>query len=111
MWKLIPVVVALPVIVAAGLVGGITCFISITVVSFAPTATDVAALTPAIANVNAALDVVVFVIKMLVTTVVTLVLGCVYKVVVEVAADVRAKVFDITAISYCFLSIKARHPL
>ena len=101
MWKLTAVVLALPAIVAAGLVGGITCFISITVVSKAPTDTDVAAVTAAIVKPNVtALDV-GLVTKILVTTVVTVVLGCVYRVVLVVAADVLASVFDVTAISYC----------
>ena len=101
MWKLTPVVEAKPVIVAAGLVGGITCFISITVVSFAATPTDAAEVTAAKTNVKVAEAVVVLVTKILVITVVTVVLGCVYKVAVAVAAAVLASVFDVTAISYC----------
>lgn len=75
MWKLTAVVVALPAIVAAGLVGGITCFISMTVVSFAATPTEVAAVTPAITKEKDAALVVVLVTKILVTIVVVLVFG------------------------------------
>jgi len=92
---------ALPVIVAAGLVGGITCFISITVVSKLPTVTVVAALTPAMPRVKVAEELVVLVTNILVITVVVVVLGCVYRVVLVVAADVLASVLDVTAISYC----------
>jgi hypothetical protein len=95
---------ALPVIVAAGLVGGITCFISITVVSKLPTVTVVAALTPAMPRVKVAEELVVLVTNILVSTVVVVVLGCVYRVVLVVAAAVLASVFDVTAISYCILS-------
>jgi len=95
---------ALPVIVAAGLVGGITCFISITVVSKLPTVTVVAALTPAMPRVKVAEELVVLVTNILVITVVVVVLGCVYRVVLVVAADVLASVLDVTAISYCILS-------
>jgi len=95
---------ALPVIVAAGLVGGITCFISITVVSKLPTVTVVAALTPAMPRVKVAEELVVLVTNILVITVVVVVLGCVYRVVLVVAAAVLASVLDVTAISYCILS-------
>ena len=101
MWKLTAVVEALPAIVAAGLVGGITCFISITVVSFAATPTFVAAVTPAITRENDAALVVVLVTSILVMTVVVVVFGWVYRVVDVVAAAVLASVFDVTAISYC----------
>jgi hypothetical protein len=104
MWKLTAVVEALPAIVVAGLVGGITCFISITVVSFAGIDTDVAAVTPAITREKVATLVVVLVTNILVSTVVVVVLGCVYRVVLVVAADVLASVLDVTAISYCILS-------
>jgi hypothetical protein len=100
MWKLIAVVEALPAIVAAGLVGGITCFISITVVSFAATLTFVAAVTPAITRENDAALVVVLVTSILVIIVVVVVLGCVYRVVLVVAAAVLARVLDVVAISY-----------
>jgi hypothetical protein len=93
--------------VAAGLVGGITCFISITVVSFAPTVTDDAEVTVAKDSVKLAVAVVVLVTKILVITVVTVVLGCVYRVVLVVAAAVLASVLDVTAISYCtFLLVR-----
>jgi len=98
--KLTPVVEAEPVIVAAGLVGGITCFISITVVSKAPTDTDDAEVTVAKASVKLAVAAVVLVTKILVITVVTVVLGCVYRVVLVVAAAVLASVLDVVAISY-----------
>ena len=101
MWKLTPVVEAEPVMVAAGLVGGITCFISITVVSKAPTDTDDAEVTEAKASVKLAVAAVVLVTKILVTTVVVVVFGCVYRVALVVVADVLASVFDVTAISYC----------
>jgi hypothetical protein len=101
MWKLTPVVEALPAIVAAGLVGGITCFISITVVSKAPTVTDDAAVTPAMVNVKLAVLLVVLVTNILVSTVVVAVLGCVYRVVLAVAADVLASVLDVTVIICC----------
>jgi hypothetical protein len=87
--------------VAAGLVAGITCFKSMTVVSKAPTDTDEAEVVPAKARVKFAVLLVVLVTKILVTTVVTVVLGCVYRVVLVVAAAVLASVFDVTAISYC----------
>jgi hypothetical protein len=101
MWKLTPVVDASPAIVVAGLVGGITCFISITVVSKAPTDTDDAAVTPAMVNVKLAVLLVVLVTNILVITVVVVVSGCVYRVVLAVAAAVLASVLDVTAISYC----------
>lgn len=75
MWKLTPVVEAEPVIVAAGLVAGITCFISITVVSKAPTDTDEAEVVPAKARVKFAVLLVVLVTKILVMIVVVLVFG------------------------------------
>ena len=77
MWKLTPVVEAEPVMVAAGLVAGITCFISITVVSKAPTDTDEADVTPASDSVKLAVELVVFVTNTFVTTVIVEVLGCV----------------------------------
>ena len=101
MWKLTPVVEANAAIVVAGLVGGITCFISITVVSKAPTVTDDAAVTPAMVNVKLAVALVVLVTSILVMTVVVVVFGCVYRVALVVVADVLASVFDVTAISYC----------
>jgi hypothetical protein len=100
MWKLTPVVEAEPVMVAAGLVAGITCFISITVVSFAPTVTDEAEVTPAIESVKFAVLVVVLVTKTLVTTVMVEVFGWVYRVALVVAAAVRASTLDVVAISY-----------
>jgi hypothetical protein len=75
MWKLTAVVEALPAIVAAGLVGGITCFISITVVSKAPTVTDVAAVTAAIVKVKLAVLEEVLVTSILVMIVVVAVFG------------------------------------
>ena len=107
MWKLIPVVEASAVMVVAGLVGGITCFISITVVSKALTDTDDAAVTPAIVNVKLAVALVVLVTSILVMTVVVVVFGWVYRVALVVVADVLASVFDVTAISYCtFLRVR-----
>jgi hypothetical protein len=94
------VVEALPAIVAAGLVGGITCFISITVVSLAAIFTEVAAVVLAITSENDAELEVVLVTKILVTIVVVLVLGWVYRVVLVVAAAVRASTLDVVAISY-----------
>lgn len=75
MWKLIPAAEALPAIVAAGLVGGITCFISITVVSKAATDIDVAAVVPAIVRLKLAVALVVFVTRILVIIVVVVVFG------------------------------------
>jgi hypothetical protein len=75
MWKLTAVVEALPAIVAAGLVGGITCFISITVVSKAPTVTDVAAVTAPIVKLKLAVLPVVLVTSILVMIVVVAVFG------------------------------------
>ncbi len=75
MWKFIPVTEALPAIVAAGLVGGITCFISITVVSKAATDTDVAAVVPAMVRLKLAVALVVLVTRILVMMVVVVVFG------------------------------------
>jgi hypothetical protein len=75
MWNVTPVVEALPAIVAAGLLGGITCFISITVVSLAETVTEAAAVVPPIVRLKFAVDAVVLVTKILVTIVVTVVFG------------------------------------
>jgi hypothetical protein len=91
---------ALPVIVAAGLVAGITCFISTTRVSFAATLTDVAAVVPAMLKEKVAVLVVVLVTNKLVTIVTVLVFGWVYRVVLVVAAAVRASTLDVVAISY-----------
>jgi hypothetical protein len=101
MWKFTPVVDASPAIVVTGSEGGITCFISITVVSKAATDTDEAAVTAAMVNVKLAVLLVVLVTNILVMTVVVVVSGWVYRVVLVVAADVLASVFDVTAISYC----------
>jgi hypothetical protein len=72
---LTPTIDALPAIVAAGLVGGITCFISITVVSKALTVTDVAEVTPAIVRLKFAVEAVVLATKILVIIVVVVVFG------------------------------------
>jgi hypothetical protein len=75
MWKLIPATDALPAIVAAGLVGAMTCFISITVVSKAATDTDVAAVVPAMVRLKLAVALVVLVTRILVMMVVVVVFG------------------------------------
>jgi hypothetical protein len=86
--------------VAAGLVAGITCFISMTVVSNAATDTDVAAVTAAIARVKLAVLLVVLVTNTFVTTVMVEVFGWVYRVALVVAAAVRARTLLTVAISY-----------
>lgn len=96
MWKLTVVADASPAII---FVVASTCFRLKDTESFAGTAAPDAIATPSKVRVNVAADAAVFAITISVMTVVVDA-GTVYRVVLDVAAAVRARAFDVVAISY-----------